>query len=64
MHFVERLLTAGCAFCLQPKFQIEYTLKVIGGSTGAIPGLGDMIEVVILTVDYMLLVLHTTWLDL
>lgn len=28
----------------KPKFQIEYTLKVIGGSTGAIPGLGEMIE--------------------
>lgn len=28
----------------KPKFNIEYTLKVIGGSTGTIPGLGDMIE--------------------
>jgi hypothetical protein len=28
----------------KPKFQIDYTLKVIGGSTGSIPGLGDMIE--------------------
>ncbi|KAG0553942.1 hypothetical protein KC19_12G051100 [Ceratodon purpureus] len=27
-----------------PKFQIDYKLKVIGGSTGSIPGLGDMIE--------------------
>lgn len=45
MLFVYCPAVADFGFCLQPKFNIEYTLKVIGGSTGTIPGLGDMIEV-------------------
>jgi hypothetical protein len=36
-------------YTCQPKFQIKYNLKVIGGSTGVIPGLGDMIEASVLS---------------
>jgi Ca2+-dependent lipid-binding protein len=32
------------ALLSKPKPQIKYTLKVIGGSTGAIPGLSEMID--------------------
>lgn len=44
-HFYSAFATADMFVCVQPKFQIDYKLKVIGGSTGGIPGLGDMIEV-------------------
>jgi hypothetical protein len=37
------------ALLAKPKFQIKYNLKVIGGSTGVIPGLGDMIEASVLS---------------
>jgi hypothetical protein len=30
---------------LQPKPKIQYTLKAVGGSLTAIPGLSDMIDV-------------------
>ena len=47
---------------MQPKFNIEYTLKVIGGSTGTIPGLGDMIEVDTRTKKSMMYIFGLSWL--
>jgi hypothetical protein len=32
-------------FVLQPEPKIQYTLKAVGGSLTAIPGLSDMIDV-------------------
>jgi hypothetical protein len=32
-------------FVLQPEPKIDYTLKAIGGSLTAVPGLSDMIDV-------------------
>ena len=58
MHFVHCLAVADDDFFVQPKFKVEYTLKVIGGSTGAVPGLGDMIEVDIQTKGSMMYILH------
>lgn len=34
-----------CLHFLQPKPRIDYTLKAVGGSLTAIPGLSDMIDV-------------------
>lgn len=36
-------------FKFQPKPRIDYTLKAIGGSLTAIPGLSDMIDVSIMS---------------
>jgi len=32
-------------FVLQPEPKIQYTLKAVGGSLTAVPGLSDMIDV-------------------
>lgn len=42
------LILLGNLFCVlffQPKPRIDYTLKAVGGSLTAIPGLSDMIDV-------------------
>lgn len=31
--------------CVQPEPRIDYTLKAVGGSLTAIPGISDMIDV-------------------
>lgn len=37
--------TTTTIFSFQPKPRIDYTLKAVGGSLTAIPGLSDMIDV-------------------